>query len=164
MTDQRLPARPLVADADDVHRYMGRVWPARQEAYHPSRFAVLRPGFCRYRHTVGAEDLRPGGTVSGPTLMRLADVATYALILAHLGEAALAVTTSLSIDFVRRSRGPQLYVDAELVKLGRSLATARVTIASADAGAEPDMSRPVAIASVTYSLALVSDQEPDAGS
>lgn len=98
--------------------------------------------------------------MSGPTLMQLADVATYALILAHLGEAALAVTTSLSIDFLRRADGPQLYVDAELVKLGRSLAITRITIAGGKADAEPDMSRPVAIASVTYSLTLVPEQGP----
>jgi acyl-coenzyme A thioesterase PaaI-like protein len=100
-------------------------------------------------------DLRPGATVSGPTMMGLADIASYSLILAHLGEAALAVTTSLSIDFLRRPVGPTLVCDADLVKLGRSLAVSRITIVSADVGVAPNMAEPEAIANVTYSLSLV---------
>jgi uncharacterized protein (TIGR00369 family) len=87
--------------------------------------------------------------------MQLADSASYSIILGHLGDAALAVTTSLSIDFLRRPIGPTLVADCQLVKLGRSLAVCRVTIASAEGGAEPDMESPEAIANVTYSLSLV---------
>ncbi|MBT8240418.1 MAG: PaaI family thioesterase [Acidimicrobiia bacterium] len=130
-------------------------WPSRAGAFAPDRFDRFEPGSCRMRHDVESDDFRPGGTVSGPTLMRLADSATYALILGHLGDAALAVTTGLSMDFLRRPIGPVLFADCELVKLGRSLAVCRVTIASGTDGLEPDMDRPEAIANVTYSLSLV---------
>ncbi|NNF54835.1 MAG: PaaI family thioesterase [Acidimicrobiales bacterium] len=140
----------------DLHRYMAEAWPAKEAFYAPDRFDVLRPGFCRYRYTVGNEDFRPGGTVSGPTMMWLADVGTYALLLAHLGDAALAVTTSLSIDFLRRPVGPQMVADTELVKLGRNLAVCRVKIASASVDEAPNMDKPEAVSSVTYSLSLLS--------
>ena len=143
----------------DLHRYMGEVWPGKQEFYEPDRFDELRPGFCRYRHTVITEDIRPGGTVSGPTLMWLADVGTYALLLAHLGDAALAVTSSLSIDFLRRPVGPQMVADTQLLKLGRSLAVCLVTMTSASSGGQPNLLRPEAVARVTYSLSLVSSRE-----
>ncbi|NNE96845.1 MAG: PaaI family thioesterase [Acidimicrobiales bacterium] len=130
-------------------------WPERAGHFEPDRFDVFDPGRCRMRQRVTAGDLRPGGTVSGPTLMQLADSASYALILGHLGDAALAVTTSLSIDFLRRPFGPELVADCELVKLGRSLIVCRVVIASAEEGAAPDPERPEAIANVTYSQSLV---------
>lgn len=142
----------------DLHRYVAQAWPAKKEFYAPDRFEELRPGFCRYRYTVDEGDIRPGGTVSGPTMMWLADQGTYALLLAHLGDAALAVTTSLSIDFLRRPVGPQMVADTELVKLGRSLAVCRVTIASAAAGEAPNMNKPEAVSSVTYSLSLLPGQ------
>ena len=145
----------LTFDSADLHRYMLDAWPDRAEAFAPGRFDRFEPRSCRMRHDVDADDIRPGGTVSGPTLMRLADSATYALILGHLGDAALAVTTGLSMDFLRRPVGPVLFADCELVKLGRSLAVCRVTIARGTDALGPDMDRPEAIANVTYSLSLV---------
>ena len=90
--------------------------------------------------------LRPGGTISGPTLMTLADVAMYYLLLAKLGPVALAVTTSMHIDFLRRPTLATVIARAELLKLGRTLAVGRVTMTS-----EGDPS-PIAHASLTYSL------------
>ncbi|MFW5876176.1 MAG: PaaI family thioesterase [Myxococcota bacterium] len=99
------------------------------------------------RLPIGEQHLRPGGTVSGPSLMTLADTAMYFLVLAHVGPVALAVTTHLSMDFLRR---PQPEVDvlgtADLLKLGRRLAVGTVTLRS-----EGDPA-PVAHASVTYAL------------
>ena len=91
-------------------------------------------------------------------MMWLADVGTYALLLAHLGAAALAVTTSLSIDFLRRPTGPQMVADTELVKLGRNLGVCRVTITSAAVGEAPNMDKPEAVSNVTYSLSLLTPQ------
>ncbi len=145
----------LVFNARDLHAFMLSVWPDAADRFSPERLERLEPSFCRLRHPVKEEDLRPGGTVSGPTLMHLADTASYSIILAHLGDAALAVTTSLSIEFLRRPVGPTVVVDCDLVKLGRSLAVCRVTMASAEAGTEPNMTRPEAIANVTYSLSLI---------
>lgn len=90
--------------------------------------------------------LRPGDTISGPTLMTLADTAMYYLLLAKLGRVALAVTTSMHIDFLRRAPLATVYAKAELLKLGKTLAVGRVTMTVA--GDE----RAIAHASLTYSL------------
>lgn len=76
----------------------------------------------------GAETIRPGNIVSGPTLMGLADVAAYAVILAHIGPVAMAVTNTLNINFLRACRREPVYADARLLKLGRRLATVDVQI------------------------------------
>jgi len=96
--------------------------------------------------TASERFLRPGGTVSGPTLMTLADTATYFLLLSKLGPVALAVTTSLHIDFLRRPALANVVARAELLKLGKTLAVMRVVLTSL--GDE----RPIAHATVTYSL------------
>ncbi len=99
------------------------------------------------RLMVDDRHLRPGGTVSGPTMFALADVAMYLAILARVGPKALAVTTSCAIDFMRRpAAGVPLLGTARVLKLGRVLAVGDVMIASEGA------SDPVARASLTYSL------------
>ena len=90
--------------------------------------------------------LRPGGTISGPTQMTLVDTAFFYLILAHLGDKALAVTTSLSMNFLRRPAAGAVVARARLLKLGRRLAVGDVTITS-----EGDP-RPVSHAQVTYAI------------
>lgn len=95
---------------------------------------------------VDERSLRPGGTVSGPTLMTVADTATYFLILARLGPQLMAVTSSLNIHFLRRPRLAPVVADATLLKLGKRLAVADVKLFS-----EGD-TEPVAVASVSYSL------------
>lgn len=91
--------------------------------------------------------LRPGGTVSGPTMFSLADVAIYLAIQSRIGPVPLAVTTNCSIDFMRRPRaGRDLVCEARLLKLGRKLAVGDVLVYS-----EGD-SAPVARASLTYSI------------
>ncbi len=89
---------------------------------------------------------RPGGIVSGPTLMALADVAAYGVIAAHHGPEAMAVTNALSISFLRACRFEPIVADAHLMKLGRRLATFDVRIWQ---GAED---RLVAQATVGYAL------------
>lgn len=91
--------------------------------------------------------LRPGGTVSGPALMTLADLAMYVVILGHLGPVALAVTTNLNINFMRKPSTGRLLGTARLLKLGRSLAVGDVSIAS-----EIEPEKIVAHASLTYSI------------
>jgi uncharacterized protein (TIGR00369 family) len=90
--------------------------------------------------------LRPGGTLSGPTLMTAADTAVYFLLLANLGPVALAVTTSLDIHFLRRPAARDLLADARLLKLGKRLAVGDVLLRI---DGEPE---PVAQANVTYSI------------
>lgn len=98
------------------------------------------------RLAIEERHLRPGGTVSGPTLMTLADQAMYYLILSAIGPVALAVTTNLSIDFLRRPALADVLAEAEFLKRGRRLIVGRVTLRS---DGEP---RPIAHATLTYSV------------
>jgi uncharacterized protein (TIGR00369 family) len=92
------------------------------------------------------DQLRPGGTISGPTQMALADVGVYILLLAHIGPVALAVTTSLNINFLRKPALADLLADVKLLKLGQRLAVGEVTMFS------EGEDEPVAHATVTYSI------------
>jgi uncharacterized protein (TIGR00369 family) len=83
------------------------------------------------RLRAGAVMLRPGGTISGPTLMALADTAAYCQILAHIGPVALAVTSSLNMTFLRKPERADLLGEATFLKLGRKLAVVDVRIRSA---------------------------------
>lgn len=98
-------------------------------------------------HPVGHAELRPGGTVSGPVMMTLADVALYVAILAQIGIVPLAVTTNLSINFLRKPRADRRVVArCRLLKLGKTLAVGEVFIY---AEGEDD---PVAHATGTYAI------------
>jgi uncharacterized protein (TIGR00369 family) len=91
--------------------------------------------------------LRPGGTVSGPAIFALADVAMYLAILARIGPVALAVTTNCAIDFMRKpAAGVDLLAEARILKLGRVLAVGDVLIFS------EGQDQPMARAGVTYSI------------
>lgn len=103
-------------------------------------------GLC-VRMNVGQQHLRPGGTVSGPSMFALADVSVYLAILSRIGPVALAVTTNCSIDFMRKpAAGTDLLCRTRLLKLGRTLAIGDALIFS------EGMEAPVARASLTYSI------------
>jgi len=100
------------------------------------------------RLKVSERHLRPGGTVSGPSMFALADVAVYAMVLSRLGRQALAVTTSSSLDFLRKpGPGSDIVAQGRLLKLGRSLAVGDVLMYS---DGDDD---PVARATMTYYIA-----------
>ena len=102
------------------------------------------------RHPVGFAELRPGGTVSGPVMMTVADVALYVAILGEIGIVPLTVTTSLSINFLRKPAADKDIMGVcKLMKLGRSLAVGEVTLYS------EGNSEPVAHAVGTYSIPKV---------
>lgn len=112
-------------------------------------FAIEEVGDMRIRTRllVGERHLRPGGTVSGPSIFALADVSVYLAILAMIGPKGLAVTTNCSIDFMRKpAAGVDLIAECRLLKLGRVLAVGEVLIFS------DGVSAPVARASLTYSI------------
>ena len=90
--------------------------------------------------------LRPGGTISGPALMMLADTAVYVALLAMIGPVALAVTTNLNINFLRKPAPADVIAKATLIKLGKSLAVGEVSIYSNGSDTL------VAHATVTYSI------------
>lgn len=83
------------------------------------------------RHPVGEAELRPGGTVSGPVMMTTADVALYVALLGEIGIVPLAVTTDLTIHFLRKPAANRAIVgECRLIKVGRTLAIGEVTIRS----------------------------------
>lgn len=99
------------------------------------------------RMLVGQDNLRPGGTVSGPSMFALADVAVYLAILRRIGPVALAVTTNASIDFMRKPVAERdLLGEARILKLGRVLAVGDVLMRSEGSN------KVVARATMTYSI------------
>ncbi len=110
--------------------------------------AVRDLAFGRLRLALVADHrhLRPGGTVSGPTLFALADVAAYLAILAHVGPVTHVVTANMSINFLRKPGPGDLLADASLLKLGRKLAVVEIAM-HADGSEDP-----VAHAVGTYSI------------
>ncbi len=102
---------------------------------------------CLLRQRYGDHMLRPGGTVSGPTLMALADCAMYVVLLSAIGPVGLAVTTNLNINFLRKGEaGHDVLAAAKILKLGKRLAVGEVTLLS---GNSPD---PIAHVTATYSI------------
>jgi uncharacterized protein (TIGR00369 family) len=102
---------------------------------------------CLLRQHYNERMLRPGGTVSGPTLMALADFAMYVVLLSAIGPVGLAVTTNLNIHFLRKGEpGQDVLAAAKLLKLGKRLAVGEVKLLS---GTSPD---PIAHVTSTYSI------------
>src|ERR1700753_3703567 len=102
---------------------------------------------CLLRQRYSEKMLRPGGTISGPTLMALADCAMYVVLLSAIGPVGLAVTTSLNINFLRKGApGQDVLAAAKLLKLGKRLAVGEVNLLSGDS---PD---PIAHVTATYSI------------
>lgn len=113
---------------------------------HRFKIEEVTGGGVRLRLLYHDLHLRPGGTISGPSLMALADSAMYSLLLAMIGPVALAVTTNLNINFLRKPAPVDVIAKAEMLKLGQRLAVGSVTMFS-DGDDEP-----VAHATVTYSI------------
>ncbi|MFM1862204.1 MAG: hypothetical protein RLZ26_726 [Pseudomonadota bacterium] len=128
----------------DLHRFLQERF---EQVAGDMRIDALDPDGITLRLRVGAHHLRPGGTVSGPSMFALADVAVHLAILARIGPVALAVTTGASIDFMRKPEaGRDLIGTARILKLGRSLAVGDVLIRSE--GRAPVVAR----ASLTYAI------------
>ena len=103
-------------------------------------------GSARVRLPAGDDHVRPGGTLSGPAQMALADFAMYAALLGAIGEVPLAVTTSLNVNFLQRPRPGDLIAECRLIKLGKRLAVGDVMVHS------EGMEAPVSHATATYSI------------
>lgn len=106
----------------------------------------VSPGKAVLRLSANELHLRPGGTVSGPSMMALADLAAYVVILAHIGPVALAVTTNLNINFLRKPEAGDLLATCRLLKLGKRLAVVDCEIAG------EGQEELVAHATATYSV------------
>jgi len=110
-------------------------------------FEEIGDGLVRARLPFHVDSLRPGGTVSGPTMMGLADLVMYACVLSRIGVVKMAVTTNLNANFLRFPGPVDLIAKGRLIKCGQRLAYGEVTIASDGA---PDEA--VCHVTVTYSI------------
>ncbi len=134
----------LMMDATDLQAFLARDFGQVAEDFTVDR---VSPEELVLRLKVAGRHLRPGGTVSGPSMFGLADVAMYLAILARIGPVALAVTTNCSIDFMRKPEsGRDVLAVARVLKLGRALAVGDVMLYS------EGKSEPVARAGLTYSI------------
>ena len=135
--------QPLLR-AEELTAFLIEVFP---QAAAFAQIEEVGPMTARVRVKVTERHLRPGGTVSGPTLFTLADTAFYVATMAMIGREALTVTTSLNINFLTKPPVADLVGHARILKLGRLLSVGEVTIWS-----EGRTDGPVAHASVTYAI------------
>lgn len=139
-----LAEKAPVMDIEALTRFLREEFPQVSEDFV---IEDLGPMEITVRLAVAEHHLRPGGTVSGPSMFALADVSVYLALLAMIGPKALAVTTNCSLDFMRKpAAGADLVARCRLLKLGRVLAVGDVLIHS------EGMEQPVARASMTYSI------------
>jgi uncharacterized protein (TIGR00369 family) len=136
---------PLM-DVAELTDFLDRAFPQLLDGGRSFFVEAVYPGGAAMRLAATERHLRPGGTVAGPSLMALADLVAYAAILAHIGPVALAVTTNLSINFLRKPLPGDLVGEGRLLKLGQRLAVVDCAIRSVGSD---DI---VAHAVVTYSI------------
>lgn len=135
--------RQPVMSANEVAAFMDEVFPQMRGVF---RVDDVGPMTAVVSQAIGDAHLRPGGTVSGPTMFALADCSFYVAVLAMIGREALTVTTSMTINFLRKPPVADLVAEARILKLGKLLAVGDVLVRSA---ANDEL---VAQASVTYAI------------
>ena len=135
-----------VMDPEALNRFLETDFPQLHTDGKVFEVTAVAPGAVVLRLVPNARHLRPGGTVSGPTLFALADVGAYCAVLAHIGPVALAVTTNLNINFLRKPEPGPLSCTCQLLKLGKRLAVVDASIFDEDG---EDL---VAHATATYSI------------
>ncbi|MCR9146402.1 MAG: PaaI family thioesterase [Rhodobacteraceae bacterium] len=142
----------LKLSATEVTEFLSQVFPQVKNDFTIEALEEMRSSV---RLNVGDRHLRPGGTVSGPAIFALADVAFYITLLGMIGREALTVTTNCAIDFMRKpAANADLIAESRVLKLGRSLAVGDVLIFS------DGMTEPVARASLTYAIPPVRTSQP----
>lgn len=134
----------LKSSIPELNRFLKQAFPQVGDDFTVEDISPMQS---RIRMHIGARHLRPGGTVSGPSIFALADVGVYLTLMAMLGEKALAVTTNGAVDFLRKPlAGRDLLVQTKLLKLGKVLVVGEVLIFS------EGQENPVARANMTYSI------------
>jgi len=129
--------------AEEIASFLNEVFPGAMENF---KIEEVSPMHARIRMPFQTRQLRPGGTISGPSLMALADTGLWVALLAMIGREALSVTSHLDIDFLRKPAPADVIADTVLHKLGKRLAVGTVLMYSDG----EDM--PCARASVTYAI------------
>lgn len=131
---------------EQLDRFLAAEFPQVFHAASGLSIEEVWHGGGRVRQAYQTQHIRPGGTISGPTMMALADFAMYVGLLASIGPVPLAVTTNLNINFLRKPAARDLIAECRLLKLGKRLAVGEVTIRS------DGMDEPVAHVTSTYSI------------
>lgn len=138
--------RPPALNVDEIAKLLHEVFP--QAFYEGCGLILERVDYAniRVRRHFHQDYLRPGGTISGPTMMELADFAMYVAVFSAIGAEPLAVTTNLNINFLRKPAQADLIAEARLLKVGKRLAVGEVTLYS------HGVEEPVAHVTSTYSI------------
>lgn len=139
------PLKPVM-DAAEVNTFLKQVYPQLNDDYAAYETTEVFPGGCIVRLNADHRHLRPGNTVSGPSLFTLADIGGYVCVLSHAGPDALSVTTNLNINFMRKAEAGAVDGHCRILKLGRSLMVFDIEMVS---GADRHV---VAHATGTYSI------------
>ena len=137
---------PVMMTVEELERFFLAEFPQVFHAESGIAIEAVWERGCRVRQAFRQRSVRPGGTISGPTMMALADFAMYVAVLAAIGPVPLAVTINLNINFLRKAAPRDLLAEARLLKLGKRLATGEVTICS------QGETEPVAHVTSTYSI------------
>jgi uncharacterized protein (TIGR00369 family) len=137
---------PVMMTVEELERFFLAEFPQVFHAESGLAIEAVWERGCRVRQAFRQRSVRPGGTISGPTMMALADFAMYVAVLAAIGPVPLAVTINLNINFLRKAAPRDLFAEARLLKLGKRLATGEVTICS------QGETEPVAHVTSTYSI------------
>jgi len=145
MTRSHRPAAPAL-NRDEMAAYLDEVFPEIHHGGRTMEVEAVEYGACRVRMVYHPRHVRPGGTLSGPSMMTLADFALYVAVLSAVGRVELAVTTNLSINFLQKPEKADLIAECRLLKAGKRLCVGEVSIFS-DGGEEP-----VAHVTGTYSV------------
>jgi len=138
--------RPPILSAAELEQRLSAEFPKTFDKERGFTILDTWHGGCRLRLAFAPRSLRPGGTISGATMMTLADLAMYVAVLASIGWEPLAVTTNLNINFLRKPGARALEAECRLIKLGRRLAVGEVLIRAAG---DEDL---IAHATSTYSI------------
>jgi len=135
-----------VLTADEVNAFMNAAYPQLNEGQRFYEAIDVFPGGCTVRLNAEERHLRPGNTVSGPSLFTLADIGGYVCVLSHTGPEALSVTVNLDINFMRKAGAGPVTGHCRILKLGRSLMVFDIDMVAGPSG------ETVAFASGTYSI------------
>jgi uncharacterized protein (TIGR00369 family) len=119
-----------IMTAGDVSAFLDEVFPQLHYGGRTYFVEEIGPLSARMRMDYHERHVRPGGTLSGPSMMTLADLALYVAILGQIGPVELAVTTNLNFNFLRKPKPRGLIADAKLLKLGKRLAVGEVSVFS----------------------------------
>lgn len=142
---EQMHLKPVMT-TNEVNNLLKSAYPQLNDQYDFYQAIDVFPGGCTVRLNADECHLRPGGTVSGPSLFTLADIGGYVCVLSHAGPDALSVTTSLNINFMRKAEAGPIDGHCRILKLGKSLMVFDIDIV-----ADPE-GHTVAHATGTYSI------------